>query len=491
MNLLTILINRKMSRRENQRQRDERISRQFAAAFAHIAIPPNIMEEHPAPRINPTDSTVEAPDPDPPEDNFAALVAEVENLPVLTAEEQNPPQPAQAPAQALAPPQQNHPPRQRNENITIETIRDSIVSNNTNKSYNGDLVHFLSWVYTNENNWLTDHGRTGLADIIVRREDESKRQFRIRRLLQAKALLRDSFDHPIIRLGSITAPRYLDYLLTLRRHGGELFLSKSSYGNKRASLFHLFRLHNRIGYDTAFNAELSTLLRGFYRQITQQRAPAPPLLGNDDDRNENAFTCSGKEPMSVELYKALCRWLLDFGTVDGVFAYCYLVLTWNLSCRAGNTARIQFRDISWSSCFDCFSVMFAQSKTDQLGEEAKYCRHLYANPNSPLVCPVVALSLYLTCCFNTQQEHYGLLFPGTQQESRFGDILGVLIKSKWDEISGMGYKLGDLGTHSIRKGAVSYLSSLPGGPPVAATCIRAGWTMGKVKDVYMRYAMFI
>ena len=51
----------------------------------------------------------------------------------------------------------------------------------------------------------------------------------------------------------------------------------------------------------------------------------------------------------------------------------------------------------------------------------------------------------------------------------------------------MGYEVNDIGTHSIRKGAVSYLASLPGGPPAASTCIRAGWTMGKVKDIYIKY----
>ncbi|KAL7572475.1 hypothetical protein ACA910_000303 [Epithemia clementina (nom. ined.)] len=33
-----------------------------------------------------------------------------------------------------------------------------------------------------------------------------------------------------------------------------------------------------------------------------------------------------------------------------------------------------------------------------------------------------------------------------------------------------------------------FLSSLPGGPPPTATCIRGGWTMGPMKDIYMRYA---
>ncbi|KAL7556253.1 hypothetical protein ACA910_015714 [Epithemia clementina (nom. ined.)] len=30
-----------------------------------------------------------------------------------------------------------------------------------------------------------------------------------------------------------------------------------------------------------------------------------------------------------------------------------------------------------------------------------------------------------------------------------------------------------------------FLSSLPGGPPPTATCIRGGWTMGHMKDFYM------
>jgi hypothetical protein len=44
--------------------------------------------------------------------------------------------------------------------------------------------------------------------------------------------------------------------------------------------------------------------------------------------------------MSVILYKKLLEWFLGYGTVDGVFAHTYLVTTWNLACRVGNTSRI-------------------------------------------------------------------------------------------------------------------------------------------------------
>ena len=49
----------------------------------------------------------------------------------------------------------------------------------------------------------------------------------------------------------------------------------------------------------------------------------------------------------------------------------------------------------------------------------------------------------------------------------------------------MGYQLKDLGTHSIRKGAMTYCCGQPGGPPPAAIFLRAGWSMGKVRNVYI------
>ena len=38
-----------------------------------------------------------------------------------------------------------------------------------------------------------------------------------------------------------------------------------------------------------------------------------------------------------------------------------------------------------------------------------------------------------------------------------------------------------LGTHSIRKGAASYVTNVPGGPPIVSVCLRIGWTMGAVQ----------
>ena len=51
----------------------------------------------------------------------------------------------------------------------------------------------------------------------------------------------------------------------------------------------------------------------------------------------------------------------------------------------------------------------------------------------------------------------------------------------------LGFEVLDIGMYSIRKGAISYLASLSGGPPIAAVCIQVGWMMGNIREIYMRY----
>ena len=201
-------------------------------------------------------------------------------------------------------------------------------------------------------------------------------------------------------------------------------------------------------------------------------------------------------PLGLELDKALfgwnsvkklCGWLLDWNTGDGVFGHWFLVLTWNLSCHAHITANIWLCEIEWSSTFDAFEIYFAHMKMDQTGDEAKYSCHLYSNLCCPLICPVLVLAFYFSCCCNLPQNGQSWLFPGWDQYQRFLEMLSHLIQDHETEVSGLGVNPKMIGTHSIRKGAVTHMSSLPGGPSISSVCICAGWTMGTMKDVYMQY----
>lgn len=454
----------------------------FEEAFAHVALPPGTAAlSEPPPLDDATTPHTQQQQPNDITTHDAAVAAEnndhndnIEQEGIVAQEEEG----------IVAQEEEEQQQRPLGSIITLDSCRDQIVSSRTFKSYLGDIFHLLKWVEQNENGWLTEHGRNQLAVISTRREDENLRSYRTRKSIAMKSLLRDAFVTNVVRIAAITPSRYMDYILSITGSGTVQYLSKSSYGNKRSALFHLFRMHNRTGYGAQFGLELTNLFRGFFRSLTQRRNNEKIVDENNADDVSNK---EGKDPMSVDLYKAICGWLLAYGTTDGVFAYCYLVLTWNLSCRASNTAAIRFADMNWSTCFDAFTISFAHTKNDQMGDESKHLRHIYANPTAPLVCPVLALAMYYSSCFNAIQSKDSFLFPGNEQAARFGKILGRVLAENVHTVSQLGYTLRDIGTHSIRKGAVSYLASLPGGPPAAAICIRAGWSMGKVRDIYMQY----
>ena len=125
-------------------------------------------------------------------------------------------------------------------------------------------------------------------------------------------------------------------------------------------MFHIFWLHNCLGFPDAFRLELGNLYRVFFSAAvsTKSSPPAPdqphanagngaPVVAIHPQREKE-----GKAPMSVELYCRVCRWFVDWGTLDGIFAHTFSILSWNLACRANNTAKICLKDIEWASTFD-------------------------------------------------------------------------------------------------------------------------------------------
>ena len=114
--------------------------------------------------------------------------------------------------------------------------------------------------------------------------------------------------------------------------GRQGYLSKSAYGTIRAVVFHLFRIHNCVGFSEIFCKELGNLFHGFFQQLTQfpqQEAVEEHLQtgGGDGTVVVNPATrgCriskQGKDPMSVDLYKKICGLLLDWNTSDGDFGH--------------------------------------------------------------------------------------------------------------------------------------------------------------------------
>ena len=361
----------------------------------------------------------------------------------------------------------------------LQAMADNVVASKTKKGYNGDAFHFLLWLYEKRDGlYLTEHCLSVFRST-TRQTGETPAKFRSRLSNAIKDLFAHCKSHPVIDLEALDAETFMTWLDSLYKKQDGRKLSASAYGSKRSMLHHLHILHTSRGVPERLEAPLKVLFAGFLRTLAKSR----PADWKD----------AGKVPMSVELYKALSQWFLDWNTNAGIFAHCYLVLSWNLMCRSENTQNIHLSEMSWTS-FDALEINFAHQKGDQKGDQAKYSRHLYANPYDHLVCPVNALALYFATLSKKQQSSNKLFPTGgdpnkeSSQSTRFGELLAQCLDEHVGDLIAMGYpNTSDIGTHSIRKGAVTYVAGLPGGPSTTSICVRAGWTQGKVKDIYMKY----
>jgi hypothetical protein len=99
----------------------------------------------------------------------------------------------------------------------------------------------------------------------------------------------------------------------------------------------------------------------------------------------------GKDPMTFELYNALCLESLRSEKREDVFAHLFLTLQWNLMARSDSIASLRHDHIS--SFQDALTVFFVKSKTDQEGEKVRP-RHVYGNPVCPAICCILALAIF-------------------------------------------------------------------------------------------------
>ena len=112
-------------------------------------------------------------------------------------------------------------------------------------------------------------------------------------------------------------------------HHGNLL--KSAYGDKQATFFHLFCLHNRLWFPNEFARELANLIHGFFCQLVNQPCPAAiprgataapangaaAPAGTAAAVHHHAMHKEGKEPLSVDLYANLRPWGFAVGYFGG------------------------------------------------------------------------------------------------------------------------------------------------------------------------------
>ena len=133
---------------------------------------------------------------------------------------------------------------------------------------------------------------------------------------------------------------------------------------------------------------------------------------------------------------------------------------------------------------DALVVKFNVTKSDQTGEKTTD-KHVYANPLKPEICPFLALAVLLVC--RGRQDGDFRLFPH-DGVGQFGNVLHSVLADNAlvpdDTPLGPAHKK-DIGTHSERKGVLTYLCSLCHCISAIAIYLRAGWSLGNVQDRYL------
>jgi hypothetical protein len=109
-------------------------------------------------------------------------------------------------------------------------------------------------------------------------------------------------------------------------------------------------------------------------------------------RNADAglTTDNAKEPLNFNCYKILARAFMK-GKPDDcylwTFAHTYFLLQWNSLSRNETVIALSLTKIKWVD--DALLLHFLKMKNDQNGTQSVKPKHIYANPFTPEICPIL------------------------------------------------------------------------------------------------------
>ena len=162
---------------------------------------------------------------------------------------------------------------------------------------------------------------------------------------------------------------------------------------------------------------------------------------------------------------------------DSRFLHLFLLLCFNMIARADTTGHLRYDFLSWNN--DHAVVKVPKTKADQSGEMG-FPKSIFANPHDATLCPFVALGLHI---YTNLSPTNGRVF-----QNGISKAVGPAFRSFLTTtmpLSLAAFDPEDHGTHSLRKGAVTYATGFPGGPNTVAVYLRANWSLGTVKDRYV------
>ncbi|KAL7479386.1 hypothetical protein ACHAW6_005119 [Cyclotella cf. meneghiniana] len=146
-------------------------------------------------------------------------------------------------------------------------------------------------------------------------------------------------------------------------------------------------------------------------------------------------------------------------------------------CVGAKINDVSFRD-------DTLVFEFSKIKWNRNGVEFPW--HVYAITKVPWICPVLAFVRYLLC---HPFIHCGdvPLFQGSAKYSQYLTRLTKILKEMEAEEL-VGFEPSNIGSHSACKGVATWVvGGCTVSLPIVAMFLRAGWSLGGVKDRYLFY----
>ena len=225
------------------------------------------------------------------------------------------------------------------------------------------------------------------------------------------------------------------------------------------------------------NREVTAQIKSYKRDVGQKKRAG--IMSQKE----------GKEGFNLMGYITLCKYfniMVPIGHtspwMEGIFAQLFTKLSVNTIGRSDNIDDLLLRNIDWEN--DSMTIMFGNTKADIEGESTGEKKRLYANPFLPEICVILGLAIYTWCKYRSSD---GLihLFDGGDQNKRYYRHMIRALKDIPAHID-MGCKRGDIGTHSSRKFAESTSVNKIDGPSKTMVCLRAGQSVGRTQDCYMK-----
>ncbi|EGZ30208.1 hypothetical protein PHYSODRAFT_381840, partial [Phytophthora sojae] len=124
---------------------------------------------------------------------------------------------------------------------------------------------------------------------------------------------------------------------------------KSTFGNVRSAIVYLYtQTESPRPHD--FDPQMRRFFKVLHHTVTRVA------------QSSNERISEGKEPFSFSMYRSVAKAMLQSTRKQDAFGHTFLLVCWNLMCRAKSTESIRHAHLSWHE--DSITITFAHMKND-------------------------------------------------------------------------------------------------------------------------------